>query len=257
MFLLGRTQMIVAATYEDAVKRLMAKGFDGVEIDLYDRSFTPRPEFYEEGFAEAMRAIMTRYGVKAFSVGAHMDYTESDEKFMAVKNAIPVAKALGSPLIIINGALKNDKEPFNIQWDRQIEKTKALCAAAEEFGMLLAMEFEPGFVFDTTARMLQAFDEIGSDRLRVNADIGHMFLQDPDPLLAIEQCGKYIVHAHLENMKAGVHNHLVPYEGDMDLPAYLAKLREVGFDGPASFDAYQYDYEAVAEASIRYFRSLL
>ena len=57
----------------------------------------------------------------------------------------------------------------------------------------------------------------------MNADIGHMFLQDQDPLALIDKCGPYIVHAHLENMK-GVHNHLVPYEGDMDLTAYLQSL---------------------------------
>ena len=33
-------------------------------------------------------------------------------------------------------------------------------------------------------------------------------------------------------------------------------IREAGFDGMAAFDAYQYDYEAVAEDSVKYFKSI-
>ncbi len=58
-------------------------------------------------------------------------------------------------------------------------------------------------------------------------------------------------------MAKGVHNHLVPWEGDMDLKAYLTKLKEIGFDGNASLDVYQYDYEAVAEESVAYLKQVL
>ena len=58
-------------------------------------------------------------------------------------------------------------------------------------------------------------------------------------------------------MKAGVHNHLLPYEGDMDLSLYLAALVEVGFEGGLALDLYQHDYEAVARDSISYIRGLL
>lgn len=256
MYILGRVQMLDPLPYAEGVKRLMDKGFDGIEFGISDKSFNPRPAFYAPGFAEEMKRVIDRYHVKAYSVSAHMDYTESEERFNAVHDAIRVAKEMGSPLVIINGAKRNDDEPFEIQWKRQIEKTKALCAYAEDLDIELAMEFEPGFVLDTTEKMLKAFEEINSPVLKVNADIGHIFLQDPDPLAAIESCKGLIIHAHLENMKTGVHNHLVPYEGDMDLPVYIAKLREVGFDGMAAFDAYQYDYEAVAEESVRYFKSI-
>lgn len=61
--------------------------------------------------------------------------------------------------------------------------------------------------------MLRAFSEVGSPVLKANLDIGHVFLCDPDPMDAIARCKGLIAHAHLENMKTGVHNHLVPYEG--------------------------------------------
>ena len=256
MYLLGRVQMMAPTSYEDGVKTLMKKGFDGIEFGMSDRQFKPRPEFFAHGFADKMKKIMEQTGVKAFSVSAHFDFTASEENFNVVKDSIRVAKEMGSPLVIVNGALRNDEEPYETQWNRQIECCKRLCEVAEKANMPLAMEFEPGFVIDNTALMLKAFDEIDSPMMKVNLDVGHVFLCDPNPMQAIEDCGPYIVHAHLENMKTGVHNHLVPYEGDMDLPGYIAKLREVGFDGMAAFDAYQYDYAAVAEESIKYFKSI-
>lgn len=256
MYLLGRTQMVPAATFEESVKRLMEKGFDGVEINIYNLQFQLREEFFAAGFADRMKDILAKYHVKAFSVGAHRDYTD-EEDFEIVSQAIRVAADLGAPPVIITGAFRNEEIPFEEQWKLQIQKTKELCKVAEAEGIRLALEFEPGFVIDSTEKMLKAFAEINSPVLKVNADIGHMFLQDQNPMKSIELCGQYIIHAHVENMAKGIHNHLVPYEGDMDLPAYIKKLRETGFDGCASLDVYQYDYESIAEASVHYLRSIM
>ena len=257
MYILGRTQMIPAASYEEAIARIMKKGFDGVELDIYDVNFQARNEFFQEGFAEKIKECMKKNGVKAYSIGAHMDFTENEDKFRTVEKAIPIAAAAGTDTVIINGAVRREGEAFEKQWERQINRMKELCRIAEEYEVYLAVEFEPGFVIDNSELLLKAFDQIGSPILRMNADIGHMFLQDPAPLASIDKCGPYIVHAHLENMKKGIHNHLVPYEVDMDLTAYLQKLISVGFDGPASLDVYQYDYEAVAEKSVEYLKGIL
>ena len=257
MYILGRTQMIPTDSYEDAVRRIMAKGFDGVEIGIYNRNFEIRESFFEEDFAERMKVCMAENGVKAYSVGAHMDYTESEEKLRAVINAVKVTAKLGAKQMIINGAIRKEEIPYEEQWNKFIENTKQICAEAERQNVYLAMEFEPGFVADNTEKMLKAFKEIHSPMLLVNADIGHVFLQDGDPMEALTKCRGLIIHAHLENMATGVHNHLVPWEGDMDLKEYLTKLKELGFDGNASLDVYQYDYEAVAEESVAYLKGVL
>ena len=139
MYLLGRVQMIAPLPYEEGVKRLMAHGFDGIEFGVSDRQFKPRPEFFSPGFAGEMKSVIQRYGVKAYSVSAHMDYTANDENFQTVYNAIRIAKEMDSPLVIINGAVKNDDEPYEVQWAKQIEYTKRLCDYAQTLGIELAM----------------------------------------------------------------------------------------------------------------------
>ena len=117
MYLLGRTQMIPAASYEEAIARIMKKGFDGVELDIYDVNFQARKEFFEEGFAEKIKECMKKNGVKAYSIGAHMDFTENEDKFRTVEKAIPIAAAAGTDTVIINGAVRREGEAFEKQWE--------------------------------------------------------------------------------------------------------------------------------------------
>jgi sugar phosphate isomerase/epimerase len=58
-------------------------------------------------------------------------------------------------------------------------------------------------------------------------------------------------------MAQGVHDHLLPQEGDMDLSLYLRALHGVGYEGPLSLDLYKYEYEVVAPQAIAYLRGLL
>jgi sugar phosphate isomerase/epimerase len=123
--------------------------------------------------------------------------------------------------------------------------------------VILADEFEPGFILGSTADLHRLFQAIPSPNLMANLDVGHVFLCDPDPMEAIASLKGKIAHVHIENMEAGVHRHLVPQEGDMDMTAYLKALRDTGFDGALALDLYEQDYEAVAPESLTYLRRCL
>jgi sugar phosphate isomerase/epimerase len=69
--------------------------------------------------------------------------------------------------------------------------------------------------------------------------------------------GSRIFHAHVENMRRGVHDHRIPEDGDMDLSEFMAGLVKIGFDGQAALDLYGYDYEAVAANSVSFLRDSL
>lgn len=257
MLLYGRTQMIPQYSYIDSMKFFMDSGFDGVEISVFDKAFKTREEFYTPGFATKMIEEMKRQGVRGYSVSAHKDYTESPESFKTVADALVVAKELGSEYIIINGAIRRKNEEYEAQWNAMIEKTRELAHIAHELGIKLAVEFEPGFVFGNTEQMLAGFREIDSPLIGINCDIGHVFLCDDDPMKAIEQSAPYILQCHIENMARGVHDHLVPWEGDMNLPEYIAKLREVGFNGGLGLDLYHYEYADVCAECAGYLRKLI
>jgi len=257
MKILGRTQMINAIDYQDAISRLMACGFDGIEINIYNREFVLRDEVFAPGFVEKITDILRENHVNTYIVGAHCDYMGDDERFSLIKKVVAITAAIKAPLMIITGGMKQEGMDEQYLWDENIKRTKELCIEAEKYDIKLALEFEPGFIIDSTKLALKAIREINSPALALNADVGHIFLQDENPMEAIENSGAYIIHTHFENMEKGVHNHLLPDIGDMDLPQYIKKLKAVGFTGDSSLDVYQYDYEKIAPQAIRYLKSII
>ncbi len=257
MLLLGRTQMLPQFSIPDSVAFLMESGFDGVEISPFDKKFCPREEFFAPDFASKMREAMEKAGVRGYAVSAHMDFSFSEENFALVRRTLEIAHALGANYLVASPAHRYKGEDPFVRWAKNIRASRQMCAVAESLGMRLALEFEPEFLIRNTDMLLTSFAEINSPALGINADIGHMFLCDPDPMLALAQSASYILHAHVENMARGVHNHLVPWQGDMDLSAYLAKLREIGFDGMMGLDLYAYEYAEVCAESARFIKALL
>ena len=64
-----------------------------------------------------------------------------------------------------------------------------------------------------------------------------------------------IAHGHIENMAKGVHCHLPPWTGDMDLGAYLQALAAIDFHGPLALDLYNEDYEAIGARALTCLRA--
>lgn len=257
MFILGRTQMLPQFSITESVQFIKDAGFDGVEISPFDKRFRPRDEFFAPDFVPKMLEAMEKAGTTNYAVSAHMDFSFDEESFNTVRATLEIAHKLGAKYLVTSPAhVYKDEDKF-LRWAKNIRASREMCAIAESLGMKLALEFEPEFLINNTEKLLTSFADINSPALGINADIGHMFLTDPDPMKALELSAPYILHGHIENMSRGIHNHRVPWEGDMDLKAYIDKLREVGFDGMMGLDLYAYEYADVAADSVRFIKNLL
>jgi sugar phosphate isomerase/epimerase len=253
MKIFGRTQPLERYPVLESLSVIKRLGFDGVEVCLETADMAP--DTLTPGRIDAVRDRIETLGLVPYSVGYHRDYIYDDREFALTRLAISAAHRLGSSMLIFSGtAARTDDEA---EWQRMLERTAQLLEEAEKHGIVLAQEFEPGFVVGSTAELLRLFKELPSPYLAANVDIGHLFLCDPDPIASIGAIGSRIVHGHVENMAAGVHDHLLPTEGDMDLSAYMAALHGAGFTGGLALDLYRHDYEAVAPAQIAYLRSLI
>jgi sugar phosphate isomerase/epimerase len=194
-------------------------------------------------------------GLAPCSFSLHQDYIYDDRLLEETKHAIGVTQALGAEVFVFSGTKRRTGD--QTEWERMIERTRELVDVAAQHNVVIAQEFEPGFIVGSTTDLLRLFEEIPSPYLAANADLGHLFLCDRDPLQSIAQLGPKIVHCHIENMRASVHDHLLPQEGDMDLRAYLGALSAVGFEGGLALDIYKYDYQRVAPQAIAYLRHLI
>ncbi len=85
---------------------------------------------------------------------------------------------------------------------------------------------------DTMARYDELCHRLGDDRLRLTLDVGHLHCQREQPLA--DYIGRYsgrLVNVHLEDMRAGVHEHLMFGEGEIDFEAVMGALRDARYRG--------------------------
>ncbi len=255
MKICGRTQMLDQYSFCDSFKVMKNLGFDGVEICLETRKWEVRQELFDSSYLEACKEVLQEVNMSTFSLSYHCDYIHDDICFEYFKKAIPVARSLGTQIFVFSGGRKQSGDAD--EWDLMVNRTKELVEIAESNGIILANEPEPRLVVRTTTDLIRLFDEINSDHLACNMDLGHSFLCDPEPLESIQKLGSKIVHVHIENMKQGIHNHLLPQEGDMDLEMYLNQLLKIGFDGGMALDLYKYNYQEVAPSAIDFLKNII
>lgn len=254
MYYLARTQMLSDYGYPESLQLISRLGFDGAEISVLDKEFEVRSDFFKGNVIEKIKneiAIM-----EIASISCHLDYVNSDENFNTIVKTFSVARELKIDIVIINGAVSKaeNKDEKEKEWQKMISRTSKLCQEAQKYNVRLAKEFEPGFIACSTEDLLKVFSEVNSPNLFANIDLGHVFLCDSEPFKALDKLQGKVIHGHIENMKKDVHDHLLPYEGDMDLQQYINKLRAIDFDGPLALDLYGYDYEKASEKSLAYLR---
>ena len=248
----ARTQSLAALSIAQCLQVIKELGFDGAEVCLEHADL--RPEKLDDALIRSVRHALENSGLASWSVSYHGDYTYDDALYADTLAAIPRVRDFGAEVFVFSGGRRRTGDLA--EWRKMVQRTRELVALAEQHDVILAKEFEPGFVVGSTEELLQLFEEIPSPNLAANADLGHLFLCDPDPLAAIRALAGKIVHGHVENMRAGVHKHLLPQDGDMDLPSYLTTLEKVGFEGPLALDLYDMDYQAVSGPALAYLRAI-
>ncbi len=252
MIIAGRTQPLSRLPWEQALALLREVGFEGVEVCLENPDLAPM--LLDADMARGLHCRLSALGFAQWSISYHKDLID-DRHFAETAHVLELMPLLGAHVLVVGTPHQQTAWPN--AWKRLVARLRELADLAAGVGVTLAEEAEPGFVIGSTADVLRLFDDVGADNLAANLDLGHAFLCDADPLGAIAQLGGRIAHVHVENMNRGVHDHQLPWDGDMDLAAYLAALQGVGFAGLASLDLYRQDYAAVAPQAIAYLRNLL
>jgi sugar phosphate isomerase/epimerase len=108
---------------------------------------------------------------------------------------------------------------------------------AEQRNVVLAFEPEPGMLIDTLDRYSDLVQElegqrVDSARLRLTIDVGHLHCQGEEPIAdKIRQWADRLANVHIEDMRRGVHEHLMFGEGEMEFPAVIAALAEIDYAG--------------------------
>lgn len=137
-----------------------------------------------------------------------------------------------------------------LAWDRLVAGVEALLALAEKKGMDLVFEPEPGMFVETTAQGLELIHRLGGpQRLKLTIDIGHVHCLSEGPIPDIlRQVGARIGNIHIEDMKQGVHDHLMFGAGEIDFPPIFEALSAIGYSQGVYVELSRHAHDAVNAA---------
>jgi sugar phosphate isomerase/epimerase len=233
---------------DDALALLADSGYDGVALTLDVAHHDPfAPEL--PGRSAALRRRLDGLGLASVvETGARFlldprrkhhptlvsaDADDRARRIAFLMTCVDVAADLGSEAVSFwAGVPAVDR---TTSWSWLVDGVTEVVGYAADRSVTCAVEPEPGMLVDDCddwARLAAAVPG-----LTLALDTGHCIVSGrraPDD--AVRAFASQLGAVAIEDMPRGRHEHRAPGEGDMDLPAVLAALRDVGHGGLISLE---------------------
>lgn len=166
-----------------------------------------------------------------------------------LQRCLHLAQLLGSPLVSLWSGTPEAAEPFEVLLDRLVAELHLLLPEAARLGIRLAFEPEPGMLVATLADFTRLKARIPSADFGLTADVGHLFCQGEEPIVEMLRPWKHLLwNIHLEDMRRGVHDHLMFGHGEMEFPPLLLGLADLGYSFGVHVELSRHSHDAVQTA---------
>ncbi len=160
--------------------------------------------------------------------------------------AIDAAAAVGASVVSLWSGSADDEPGPDALDARLAEGLRAVCARARAAGVVIGFEPEPGMYLEDMAGFARVRALVDDPALRLTLDVGHSHItEDAGAEATVRAWAADIVNVHVEGMRRTEHDHLVPWEGDLDVRAVLGALAATGYAGPACFELSRHSHDAV------------
>lgn len=231
----------------EAIALLADLGYQSVALTLDQGRLNP----FAEGFSsqlDRVRALLERRGMRSVvETGARFlldPWHKHEPTLMAadpagrarrldfLRRAVLAARALGSDCVSLWSGRLREEISAGAALDRLATGLEEVLDFAGDQGVRIGFEPEPGMFIDTMARWEELLARVEHPQLWLTLDIGHLHCQREWPLAEqIRRYGPRLVNVHIEDMRAGVHEHLMFGEGEIDFAPVLAALVHTGYQG--------------------------
>lgn len=148
-----------------------------------------------------------------------------------LRHAVDIAAVLGSDCVSLWSGTLPANDSTSDGFRRLVEGLKIVLDYAERRDVQIGFEPEPGMLIDTMSSYQELVDQIDSPRLGLTLDIGHLHCQREPIVESILRWSNRLVNVHLEDMRVGVHEHLMFGEGEIDFPTTIAALQQIDYHG--------------------------
>jgi sugar phosphate isomerase/epimerase len=187
------------------------------------------------------------------------DTGEQDRRMEFLLRAVDIAAELGADAVSFWSGTPQGEESREILMQRLVDGCRRLCDHATTRGVKLAFEPEPGMFIDTMPRFAELLDQVAHPAFGLTLDLGHLHCQGEIPIAdQVRRWRSLLWNVHIEDMRRGVHDHLMFGEGEIDFKPVLEALREVGYAGGVHVELSRHSHDAVntARRALAFLRSL-
>jgi L-ribulose-5-phosphate 3-epimerase len=143
----------------------------------------------------------------------------------------------------------SDDAPPSALMTRLVEGCKHLADFAAVNGVRLAFEPEPGMFLDTMDKFAELHARVNHPAFGLTIDVGHLVCNRELPVSKfLAEWGHVLWNVHIEDMRAGVHDHLMFGEGEVDFADVFAGLRAAQYPNGVYVELSRHSYDAVNTA---------
>jgi len=248
---------------EDALHILADLGYTSVALTLDHHRLNP----YDAGFRRQLRRVrdlLARLRLRSVvETGARFlldprrkhrptlvdPPRQATRRVDFLERAVVIASELGSDAVSFWSGRADTGTPDRIQWKRLVAGCRKLADYAAKHDVRLAFEPEPGMFIDSMPRFADLHQRLNHPALGLTLDVGHLHCQGEVPVADHLRCWQpWLWNIHIEDMRRGVHEHLMFGEGEIDFGPVLRTLREIGYNGGVHVELSRHSHEAVETA---------
>jgi len=239
-----------------ALKNLKGYGYSAIELTAIPAPYQGHVELTKTPWREIrdLKRVLAELdmGVSAVNSGPLPPYPTSAQKdyvLLAVEMAAELSSKVAITYVTKNPATSG-KSPQ--EWRPALVEVFRQCARhAQQYGVYLTLETEPGFEISDPYTGIAFIREVGHSHFKYNLCVPHVLPTIPpsqDIHSVMDAAKDLIVNTHLSDVKNRVHKHLLPGEGEVDFRRLVEHLERIGYGGYLTFDLYPFvdrpDYAA-------------
>jgi len=253
------TNAYMRYSIDEAVARVSRLGYAGVEL-MADAPHA-WPAHTSPAQVGAIRAAVEEHGltianVNAFMMNAvgderqpywHPSWIEPNAAYRRVRiqhtlDAIDMTAALGATCLTTEpGGPLEGHLSREAAMDLFLDGLIGALKRAEDRGVLLLVEPEPGLLIETVDQCVELCARVNSPAFGVNFDIGHLYCVGEPLPEAVARLAPSTKHYHVEDIAATrVHEHLIPGRGAIDFGPVFEAIRRTGYDSWITVELYPY-----------------
>lgn len=166
-----------------------------------------------------------------------------------LRRGVDIAAALDAEAVSFWSGTAIEPAPDAVLMERLTVGCRELSEYAAERRVRLAFEPEPGMFLDTMARYEELHRRVDHPAFGLTIDIGHLHCLGEVPSAPhVRRWRDRLWNVHVEDMRRGVHDHLMFGEGDIDFAEVFGSLAEIGYAGGLHVELSRHSHDAVETA---------